>query len=50
MTNQDKAKLFMKANSDNDPRCNMLIMFMSAMFMITPEQVLTQIKKLAEEE
>lgn len=50
MNNQDKAKLFMKSHQEKDHRCKMLIMFMSAMFMMTPEQVLTQIKKLAEEE
>lgn len=50
MTNKEKAVVFMKAHESNDPRCNMLIMFMSALFMITHEQVLIQIKKLAEEE
>lgn len=49
MINKEKAIEFLARMKEGDRRCNALIMFMSAMFMMSEDDVLNNIKRLAEE-
>lgn len=48
MTNKEKAIQFLVLLSEGDKRCNALLMFMSAMFMMSELEVLANIQRLAE--
>lgn len=48
MTNKEKAIQFLDLMSKGDQRCNALLMFMSAMFMMSELEVLGNIQRLAE--
>ena len=49
MTNKEKAQAFLGYLAERDSRCQALLMFMSAMFMMSEADVLNNIKRLAEE-
>lgn len=47
MTNQEKARVFISAKNNNDPRCKMLLMMLSLATGISEEQCLARIYFLA---
>ncbi|HET6890489.1 MAG TPA: hypothetical protein VFH31_05255 [Pyrinomonadaceae bacterium] len=49
MTNKEKAIQFLDLMRKGDKRCNAILMFMSALFMMNELEVLANIQRLATE-
>ena len=48
MTNKEKAIQFLEYVEQKDPRCDILIFMLGAMFNLSPQVVLDKIKELAQ--